>query len=69
MELEALTMSDFENMSIAQLKAYLKHNQGDTEAFHVLMDKFNANPNQRIYSAEEMYKLGDLIKESQNRSQ
>jgi hypothetical protein len=41
-------MSDFQNMSIEQLKAYLKHNQGDTEAFHVLMDKLNARPNQKI---------------------
>ncbi len=54
-------MSDFQNMSIDQLKAYLKHNQADTEAFHTLMDKLNANPNQRIYSAEEINKLGELI--------
>ena len=54
-------MSDFQNMSIDLLKAYLKHNQGDTEAFYTLMDKLNANPNQRIYSAEEINKIGELI--------
>ncbi len=54
-------MSDFQNMSIEQLKAYLKHNQGDTEAFHVLMDKLNARPNQKIYSASEIHKLGEII--------
>ncbi|MBW4508351.1 MAG: hypothetical protein KME64_17820 [Scytonematopsis contorta HA4267-MV1] len=54
-------MSDFQNMSIEQLKAYLKHNQGDTEAFHVLMDKLNARPNQKIYSASEINKLGEII--------
>lgn len=53
--------SNFQNMSIAELKAYLKHNQGDTEAFHALMDKLNARPNQQIYSADEIYKLGELI--------
>jgi hypothetical protein len=37
-------------MSIAELKAYLKHNQGDTESFYALMDKLNANPNPQIYS-------------------
>jgi hypothetical protein len=54
-------MSDFQDMSIEQLKAYLKHNQGDTEAFHVLMDKLNARPNQKIYSASEIDKLGEMI--------
>ena len=53
--------SNFQNMSIAELKAYLKHNQGNTEAFHALMDKLNARPNQQIYSADEIYKLGELI--------
>ncbi|MEM6754205.1 MAG: hypothetical protein AAF630_14670 [Cyanobacteria bacterium P01_C01_bin.38] len=48
-------------MSIRQLKAYLKSNQGNTEAFHVLMDKLNARPNQNIYSADDIDKLGELI--------
>lgn len=51
-------------MSIGQLKAYLKENQQDTEAFHVLMDKLNSRPNQQIYSADEIDKLGELIKRS-----
>ncbi len=55
-------MNDFQNMSIKQLKAYLKTNQGDTEAFHVLMDKLNARPNQKLYSPDEIDKLGELIK-------
>ncbi|MGB3655175.1 MAG: hypothetical protein WBA41_28770 [Rivularia sp. (in: cyanobacteria)] len=55
-------MNDFQNMSIKQLKTYLKTNQGDTEAFHVLMDKLNAKPNQKLYSADEIDKLGELIK-------
>jgi galactokinase len=57
-------MSDFQHMSIDQLKAYLKRNQTDTEAFHVLMDKLNAKPNQKIYSALEVEKLGELINSS-----
>lgn len=55
-------MNDFQNMSIKQLKAYLKTNQGDTEAFHLLMDKLNAKPNQKLYNADEIDKLGELIK-------
>ena len=54
-------MSEFQSMSIEQLKAYLKKNQGDTEAFHVLMDKLNAKPDQQIYGANEIEKLGELI--------
>jgi hypothetical protein len=54
-------MSDFQNMSISELKAFLKHNQGNTEAFHALMDKLNANPNPQIYGADEINKLGELI--------
>ncbi|GJD23309.1 hypothetical protein RIVM261_082650 [Rivularia sp. IAM M-261] len=53
--------TNFQNMSIAELKAFLKHNQSNTEAFHALMDKLNANPNPQIYSADEIYKLGELI--------
>lgn len=54
-------MSNFEEMTIKQLKEYLKHNQGDTEAFHTLMDKLNARPNQQIYSPNEVDKLEELI--------
>lgn len=56
--------NNFQHMSIGQLKAYLKENQQDTEAFHVLMDKLNSRPNQQIYSADEIDKLGELIKRS-----
>lgn len=54
-------MSNFEEMSIKELKEYLKHNQGNTKAFHVLMDKLNTRPNQQIYSANEVDKLEELI--------
>ena len=57
-------MRDFKSMSIQELKAYLKTNQGDTEAFHVLMDKLNAKPNQQTYSPDEIDKLGELIESS-----
>ena len=55
-------------MSVEQLKAYLKENQGDTEAFHVLMDKLNAKPNQQIYGANEIEKLGELISSNDSKS-
>ncbi len=54
-------MNDFQHMTIEQLKTYLKNNQGDTEAFYILMDKLNAKPNQQIYSADEIEKLEGLI--------
>ena len=54
-------MSNFEEMSIKELKEFLKHNQGNTEAFLVLMDKLNARPNQQIYSPNEVDKLEELI--------
>lgn len=54
-------MSNFEHMSIQELKAYLKEHQGDTEAFYMLMDKLNANPNQQLYRPDEIDKLGELI--------
>ncbi|MGF1674301.1 MAG: hypothetical protein ACFCUV_11550 [Rivularia sp. (in: cyanobacteria)] len=53
--------SNFEHMSIQELKAYLKEHQGNTEAFHVLMDKLNANPNQQLYQPDEIDKLEELI--------
>ena len=56
-------------MSVEQLKAYLKENQGDTEAFHVLMDKLNAKPDQQIYGANEIEKLGELISSNDSKQQ
>jgi hypothetical protein len=61
-------MSNFQHMTIEQLKTYLKHNQRDTEAFYVLMDKLNAKPNQKIYSADEIEKLGELISSHDSKS-
>jgi hypothetical protein len=61
-------MSHFQHMTIEQLKAYFKHNQRDTEAFYVLMDKLNAKPNQKIYSADEIEKLGELISSHDTKS-
>lgn len=61
-------MSDFQHMTIEQLKAYLKHNQRNTEAFYALMDKLNAKPNQKIYSADEIEKLGELISSHDSKS-
>lgn len=55
-------------MRIEQLKAYLKKNQGETKAFHVLMDKLNAKPNQQIYGANEIEKLGELISSNDSKT-
>ncbi|BDA70752.1 hypothetical protein CAL7716_049180 [Calothrix sp. PCC 7716] len=49
-------------MSKSQLKAYLLENRNDTEAFHALMDKLNAELNQKFYTIDEVDKLEELIK-------
>lgn len=54
-------MSDYQNMSIAELKAFLKNNQDNTEAFHALMDKLDANPNPQIYGADEIDKFREFM--------
>jgi arsenate reductase-like glutaredoxin family protein len=64
----SLKMNDFKSMTIKELKAYLRKNQGDTEAFHILMDKLSQSPNKSIYSPEEIDKLGDLINQNSKSS-
>jgi hypothetical protein len=53
---------DFGSMSKSELKRYLLEHRNDTEAFHALMDKVNAEPNQKFYTVEEVDVLEELIK-------
>jgi len=53
---------DFGSMSKSELKRYLLEHRNDTEAFHALMDKVNAEPNQKFYTVEEVDVLEQLIK-------
>ncbi len=53
---------DFGSMSKSELKRYLLEHRNDTEAFHALMDKVNAEPNQKFYTVEEVDVLEKLIK-------
>jgi hypothetical protein len=52
---------DFVTMSKNELKRYLLEHRNDTEAFYALMDKINAEPNQKFYSVDEASVLQELI--------
>lgn len=52
---------DFVTMSKNELKRYLLEHRDDIEAFHALMDKINAEPNQKFYSVDEADILEELI--------
>lgn len=57
-----MTKPNFATMSKSELKRYLLEHRNDTEAFHALMDRINAEPNQKFYTIDEMDVLQDLIK-------
>lgn len=57
-----MTKPNFLTMSKSELKAYLLENRNDTEAFHALMDRINAEPNQKFYTIDDVDKLEELIK-------
>jgi hypothetical protein len=52
---------NFTKMSKTELKRYLLEHRNDTEAFHALMDKINAEPNQKFYTIDEVDVLQELI--------
>ncbi|GJD21340.1 hypothetical protein RIVM261_062960 [Rivularia sp. IAM M-261] len=57
-----MTKPNFLTMSKSELKAYLLENRNDTETFHALMDRINAEPNQKFYTIDDVDKLEELIK-------
>ncbi|MBG1270451.1 DUF6887 family protein [Nostoc sp. WHI] len=56
-----MTKPNFAAMSKIELKRYLLDNRNDTEAFYVLMDKINAEPNPKFYTIDEIGELQKLI--------
>jgi hypothetical protein len=56
-----MTKPNFETMSKNELKRYLLEHRNDTEAFYALMDKINAEPNQKFYTIDEADVLQELI--------
>lgn len=52
---------NFATMSKSELKRYVLAHRNDTEAFHALMDRINAEPNQKFYTIDEVDVLQDLI--------
>jgi hypothetical protein len=57
-----MTKPNFSTMTKSELKHYLLEHRNDTEAFHALMDKVNAEPNQKFYTVEEADVLQELLK-------
>ncbi|OUL36592.1 hypothetical protein BV372_06400 [Nostoc sp. T09] len=56
-----MTKPNFVKMSKSELKRYLLEHRNDTEAFYALMDKINAEPNQKFYTVDEADILQELI--------
>ncbi len=57
----------FVKMSKSELKSYLLEHRNDKEAFYALMDKINAEPNQKFYSVDEADILQELIEAKRTR--
>ncbi|BAZ71370.1 hypothetical protein NIES4106_61670 (plasmid) [Fischerella sp. NIES-4106] len=56
-----MTKPNFVTMTKSELKHYLLEHRNDTEAFYALMDKINAEPNQKFYTVDEADILENLI--------
>ncbi|WP_017313896.1 DUF6887 family protein [Mastigocladopsis repens] len=56
-----MSKPNFAMMTKSELKLYLLEHRNDTEAFHALMDKVNAEPNQTFYTVDEADVLENLI--------
>ncbi|MBW4676952.1 MAG: hypothetical protein KME52_23955 [Desmonostoc geniculatum HA4340-LM1] len=62
-----MTKPNFVEMSKTELKHYLLEHRNDTEAFHALMDKINAEPNPKFYTIDEIGELQKLIEAKRTR--
>ncbi|RUR85710.1 DUF6887 family protein [Chlorogloeopsis fritschii PCC 9212] len=58
-----MSKPNFAAMSKTELKRYLLEHRNDTEAFHALMDKIDAEPNPKFYTIDEVGELQKLIEE------
>lgn len=61
MEIRRMSELDFDTMSKTELKRYLLEHRNDIKAFYALMDKINAEPNQKFYTIDEVDVLQELI--------
>ncbi len=48
-----MTQFDFEKMTKAELKVYVRKHPNDTQAFYALMDKINAEPPRTQYRFDD----------------
>jgi hypothetical protein len=56
---------DFKAMSRSELREYVLANYDDTEAFHELVDRFNASPNVQRYAPEDADRFPEIYEEHQ----
>jgi hypothetical protein len=56
---------DLKAMSRSELREYVRANHDDVEAFHELVDRFNASPNVRQFSAEDADRFSEIYEEHQ----
>jgi hypothetical protein len=56
--------TNFQLMTIQELKAYLLEHRNDTEAFHALMDKIKTGTNLDFYSIADANRFPELLEQS-----
>jgi hypothetical protein len=57
---------DFKAMSRSELRQYVMANYDDTEAFHELVDRFNASPTVKHFSAEDADRFPEIYEQLQS---
>ena len=55
--------TNFQNMTIKELKKYILEHREDQEAFYIFMDKIDAKSSDRIYDSNDIEKFSELFKQ------
>ncbi len=54
---------DFLTMSVSELHQYVLNYRDNTEAFHILIDRFHANPNLKRVAAGELDNISGILED------
>lgn len=69
MEIGDLSMkSNFENMTLTELKKYVLEHRNDQVAFQVLMDRVDAQPVEKVYGEVDPDQFSALLEQYQARN-
>jgi hypothetical protein len=63
-----LMKTNFDNMTIKELKKYILENRNDQEAFHIFMERIDAQPVDKIYTADDLDNFSVIFKKEQKSS-